>query len=508
MAVLLVVGIAVANRWVARQRDRIAGFAAGALGRELAVQGVSLDLRGGIGLQMRGVSVLDAPDFGGGRFAEVPRVRVRLAFWPLLERRIEITRLTLEAPRLQIVRDAHGRWNYESLRPWAGRPRPGGAAAAKPPPRAAWVWLVAVLDIEDGQLDFVDRGASRTRQMAVRHWYVRARDVRLDRPFQFELRAAVDGDAENLDVRGEVGPVSGRDQVPLRLNGVLGPHSVLPLRVEIREIRGWWQDGRLEIESLRSALLGGEMELRATVAGTGETTRAFVWANGLDAQELARLAGAAAPDRIEGRVALEAEAAVNGWGLAALERSLIGTGKVEVAGGKLRRWNALRELSEQLPALRGFGAVLGAGAEAAYARALAREDTLFRSASARFGIADRQVRIEQSEVVTEQYAVRTVGSIDFSGRADLRGVLELSPVLSAVLASDAKLARYLMDRSGRVSVPFRYRGVLGEVTPAIDTAAIAERLPRRWLGEQEKELLPPGWTKELRDLLRGGLFGP
>jgi len=504
-AILLLVGVAAADRWLAAQRERLAALAAEAIGRELVVQRMRLDVWGHLGLQLTGMRISGAPEFGGGEFVAVPRVRARLAFWPLLQGRIEIGRVTLEAPRLRIARDARGRWNYESLRLWASGDREARSGTVRPSPGTAVAWLVAAFDVENGQLDFVDRSVRPERCVKLRHWFAQARNVGMDRPFKFELRAAIDADEENLELRGEVGPLRGRDAVPVRIHGAVGPHPLAPVRVEIRELRAAWRHPRLEIESLRSGLLGGELEGRGSVGAN--RMQASLRASGLDVEEIARLAGIAGADRIEGRVALEAEWAGEGWERAAIERSLIGSGRVAVTGGLLRGWNAVHQVWEQLAAIPGFEGVLGRRLKLSSARALARQDTRFQALSVRFAVGERRVRVEESEARTEDYDVHATGSIDFSGMADLHGTVALSRAVSSALASDAKAARSLMDAAGRVSVPFRYRGPLGAAKPMLDAAAVAETLRRRWLGGWGVEVLPPEWRRGLRDLVDRGLFG-
>src|SRR5262245_54139358 len=69
-----------------------------------------------------------APAFGEGQpFATVERLYVSVEFWPLLHRQIEIKSLQLERPRIELIRNTEGTWNFASL----GQPQ---TPAAQTPP--------------------------------------------------------------------------------------------------------------------------------------------------------------------------------------------------------------------------------------------------------------------------------------------------------------------------------------------------------------------------------------
>ena len=76
--------------------------------------------------------------------AEVDEARLRVALGPLLRGRIEIDDIRLVAPRLRLVRDADGVWNFNLMR--RANAMPGGVPGVAPSAPAVIVDSVRVRD--------------------------------------------------------------------------------------------------------------------------------------------------------------------------------------------------------------------------------------------------------------------------------------------------------------------------------------------------------------------------
>ncbi len=81
--------------------------------RPVQVQDVNLVVYQGI--RLRGLRVLEAPGFAGPDFLSSDVVLVKLRWWPLLHRRLELDEFRLVEPRIQLVRRADGVWNVGDL---------------------------------------------------------------------------------------------------------------------------------------------------------------------------------------------------------------------------------------------------------------------------------------------------------------------------------------------------------------------------------------------------------
>ena len=129
--VLLVAGALVALPWlvdVPRVQAYVAQAASQALGRPVRFASLSVSALPTPGVRLSGLQVGEDPRFGTQPFLMVDEGRFRLRLRPLLSGRVELTDLTLEGVRVEIIDDA-GRLNVASL--GADRPRGDGRRRAR-----------------------------------------------------------------------------------------------------------------------------------------------------------------------------------------------------------------------------------------------------------------------------------------------------------------------------------------------------------------------------------------
>src|SRR5258707_9172062 len=99
------------NRW----RPRIAGALAGALGRDVTVGSVSLRLLPQPGFTLSRFAIADDARFSAEPVVRADEVTAELRLSSLWRGRLEIAKLSLKEPSLNLVRRADGHWNVESL---------------------------------------------------------------------------------------------------------------------------------------------------------------------------------------------------------------------------------------------------------------------------------------------------------------------------------------------------------------------------------------------------------
>lgn len=83
------------------------------LGREVSAGEVSISLRGGLGVRIADVTVDNPADFEGDPLLVTSSVDLKLALGPLLHGEINVTRLVITNPRLNLLRRADGVANFE-----------------------------------------------------------------------------------------------------------------------------------------------------------------------------------------------------------------------------------------------------------------------------------------------------------------------------------------------------------------------------------------------------------
>jgi len=178
--------------------------------------------------------------------------------------------------------------------------------------------------------------------------------------------------------------------------------------------------------------------------------------------------------RVEGRANATLAMTLTLFG--ARTRGLVtGSGTLSVAEGRLRELNVPEMLLGAVGGVRLGSRLLSARVRARYPEIFAARDTIIRSATVPFTVGEGRVVSEQFAVTADAYEIIGGGWIDFDRQMWMEGDLLLSPSISAVLSDDVRAARYLIGKDGRVSVPLRMRGRLGEARPEPDAKRLRAR---------------------------------
>ncbi len=252
--------------------------------RRVDFERVDLTVLTGIGARVRGLRVSDDPAFSRGDFLDIGEARVKVALLPLLAGRIEMKELAFVGPRVSLVRDERGVYNFASLlRPRLKRP-PGERKGAGALPM---VLLGAGLVIRDGGVVFVDRKKGPSaRPVTVGGLDLETDRIDAGRSVGFKLSASLLGEKDrNLKVRGKAGPmeVAGeKGLVPFSLEAVLDPVRLGSLPLGKKPLAGV---ARVRMEA--EGALGGPIRARlrgdlsgAAVAEKGRGASG-AWAFGL-----------------------------------------------------------------------------------------------------------------------------------------------------------------------------------------------------------------------------------
>lgn len=192
---------------IGAQHERLVARVEAIVGRPLSV-GEIVPSWWPLGIRLRDVTIGEDPAFGTAPFLSADGVVMGVRAWPLVRARIEAAGVTLESPRLSLVRDAGGRWNVESLGgPPSEKSRDGGGKDKEP--RLAfrvpfeWVVGVALSRVNDGTVTIEDRRRDALAPLVFRHVTMRATDVRLGATARMHLEASLFAD-ETRDVRFDV----------------------------------------------------------------------------------------------------------------------------------------------------------------------------------------------------------------------------------------------------------------------------------------------------------------
>jgi AsmA protein len=184
-------------------RERVVEKAEVALHRKVEVGKVRLQILTGLGAGVEKVVVHNKQGWESPALLTADEVSVKVAFWPLLSRRVEVKKIVLHGLALTVERDPAGKLNVDDFISAGGRE---SASAAE---TAATALLVSRIDIARGRALFADRKISpgKTVTISIEDLQGRIADIGPRTPARFDLAARFLADTgRNLTLQGSFGP--------------------------------------------------------------------------------------------------------------------------------------------------------------------------------------------------------------------------------------------------------------------------------------------------------------
>ncbi len=218
-----------------------------ALGRPLQVEEFDVSVWGGIGFQLTDVRLADTPEFSEGSFLEADSITLKVAFLPLLKKQLTIDRLSLEGPRLVLIRNGDGLWNYEAFSGSSAEEETDESENASG--EAPLLIQIAELEIRDGEVIVRDDGDDLPYPL--RNIDLSARDVGVERPIVLDLSADVGTVPSRFTLEGSVGPLGEtfdfskiRTQLALQIDDIDIENTLATLRKHVA-LEAWPSDLRI-----------------------------------------------------------------------------------------------------------------------------------------------------------------------------------------------------------------------------------------------------------------------
>jgi AsmA protein len=184
-------------------RPKLESEMSDALGRQVKIGNISLSLLSG-GVSADDISIADDPAFGAAPFVKAKSLKVGVEMIPLIfSRKLNVTEITLEQPRISLVKSADGEtWNFSSLGGKSAAPPKSAEPSASSGPNPSL--SVAKLKISDGQLTLSHTGSTQKPRVYDKV-SIEVTNLSLTSAFPFTLSAGLpSGGTVKLD--GHAGP--------------------------------------------------------------------------------------------------------------------------------------------------------------------------------------------------------------------------------------------------------------------------------------------------------------
>ena len=213
VVILLVVVLAVALPFfinVNQYRGQIQAELQTRLNRPVQLGNMSLSVIP-LAVKVDNVTIGDDPTFRSNvPFAQVQQLDVHVGLFSLLRGNVEVSSLTLEKPKIELIRNAAGIWNFATLgRKPAAAPAPA-APGAKPGQPAAQSsgFQLSKLGIADGQIAVTDYQKHQSRAV-YDHIDMTLKDFAPNQPFALDVAAHLPGKgSQTLKLSGKGGPIN------------------------------------------------------------------------------------------------------------------------------------------------------------------------------------------------------------------------------------------------------------------------------------------------------------
>ncbi|HWP59871.1 MAG TPA: AsmA-like C-terminal region-containing protein [Candidatus Acidoferrales bacterium] len=247
-----------------------------------------------------------------------------------------------------------------------------------------------------------------------------------------------------------------------------------------------WADGDLGIKRLSLEAMGGRLSVdgRLGLADAKRTALDLaVRVKDLDLKEFFAYGYLTPAYPLEGLLSMDGRFYGSGSNWEELRRSLTGKGKVELRSGTLRNFNLAASVLTNLEGLPGVNLV-AAGSAPEKDRILAKTDTVFEALGGAFAIEKEKLTVRSLVWRAEDYTAFGDGWIDRDRHTRWEATLVMSPAFSRIVARERGNARFLLDRSGRLVVPFRIEGTLRRPQIKPDVRRLAEIIRNGLLGRE------------------------
>lgn len=184
-------------------RPVLAGQLSSALGRNVTLGRLSFSLLGG-SLVAENIAIADDPAFSSVPFIQAKKLDVGVEILPFLfHREVRITNLAIDAPSIQLIEHADGKWNFSSLGGSSSQPSAGQSGGSIP------ALSVGELKISNGSAS-VSSIPVTPKPFEYTNVNLTVKNFSYLKSFPFDLSASLPADGK-LTLTGNAGPISQND---------------------------------------------------------------------------------------------------------------------------------------------------------------------------------------------------------------------------------------------------------------------------------------------------------
>jgi len=179
-----------------RYRTLLAQRVGKTLGREVTLGALRISLWRGVGAEVEGIQVGQAPGFGAEPLLSAEALRVSVQLLPLLQGQVKVTSAVLERPRVRLVHAQDGHWSVDDLfkgpaPQGPARPQVEGTRPGKAPLLGGLV--LSQLAVRNGEITLVEQSQSAPVSVTLADLDLTLRQSSPSDPIELRSRARLAG---------------------------------------------------------------------------------------------------------------------------------------------------------------------------------------------------------------------------------------------------------------------------------------------------------------------------
>ena len=117
LSIATVVGVLNINSYIRRNRDYLIQQAEKAVGRQVEVANIEISIWNGIGIRFENFKLADDPAFSSESFVRAKDLQANVKLLPLLRGDVQVKKLILNEPAINIIRNRQGVYNFSTIGP-------------------------------------------------------------------------------------------------------------------------------------------------------------------------------------------------------------------------------------------------------------------------------------------------------------------------------------------------------------------------------------------------------
>jgi uncharacterized protein involved in outer membrane biogenesis len=204
--IAIVVAVLNINSYVQRNRDYLLQQAEKAIGRQIEVDNLEINIWNGIGIRFENFKLADDPAFSSESFVRAKDLQANVKLLPLLRRDVQLKKLILNQPAINIIRNRQGVYNFSTVGATDDDKKADPEVSREKAARQRAAFLVSLVEISRGVARYRDLGVGT--DLTVQHLDLRVKDLDFKRPFSIDLAAAIFSSKQNINLQMLVGPIS------------------------------------------------------------------------------------------------------------------------------------------------------------------------------------------------------------------------------------------------------------------------------------------------------------